>query len=273
MRRAPTDATFPERYGPWAVVTGAAVGLGAAFAAECALRGLHVALVDRQGAEVREEAARLTRVHGVETRAVEVDLAEPRFWETLEPGLAGCEVGLLVNNAGLGPVARFLEQPLEAHLEVLATNCRAPLELTRRLAAVMAARGRGGIVFVSSLSALQGTPLVAGYAATKAWNLVLAESLGAELGPRGVDVLAVALGATATPGWEASSPDRRALVRLGVLSPRDAATGALDALGRRPLAIPGLGNRLAALVTGRLLPRPLSTRLLARSMARLYPGR
>ena len=55
---------------------------------------------------------------------MEVDLAEPGFFDTLGPALAGCEVGLLVNNAGLGPVARVLDQPLETHLEVLATNCR-----------------------------------------------------------------------------------------------------------------------------------------------------
>lgn len=273
MTRRKGSADFRRRYGPWAVVTGAAMGLGAAFAAECARGGLNVVLVDRLAAKLAEEASRIARVHGVQTRGVVLDLAEPDPWAVLGPALEGLEVGLLVNNAGLGPVAHFYKQPLWAHQEVLAVNCHAPLVLTHHLGGAMAKRGRGGIVFVSSLSALQGTALVASYAATKAWNLIFGESLAAELRPLGVDVLVVPLGATRTPGWEASKPHHGALVALGVLSCGDAAASAMAALGRRPVCIPGLGNRLIALVTSRLLSRPLATALLSSAMARLYPGR
>ena len=73
----------------------------------------------------------------------------------------------------------------------------------------MAARGRGGILLMSSLAGGQGTPIVAAYAASKAFEIVLAEGLWDELRPAGVDVLACRAGPTRTPSYEASAPGRR----------------------------------------------------------------
>ena len=67
-------------------------------------------------------------------------------------------------------------------------------------------RGRGGIILMSSLTSSQGSPLVANYGATKAWNLILAELLWYELKGLGVDIIACAAGATDTPGYRQSLP-------------------------------------------------------------------
>lgn len=276
--RADDSKAFLAKYGPWALVTGAAQGLGAAFARECALRGLDVVLVDRLAPEVLEQARRLARVHEVEARAVVLDLAAGDPWAALAEqlaamGIATADIGLLVNNAGLGPVGPFFDQPLSRHQEVLAVNCGAPLSLTHHLGTSLRERGRGGVVFVSSLSGMSGTALVAHYAATKAWNLVLGESLWAELRGSGVEVLTAAVGATRTPAWIASQPEGRSLAARTALPPAKVAAEAMAALGRRHLVIPGLSNRLAAAIAGRLLPRRRAVELLARSMARLYPER
>ena len=90
---------------------------------------------------------------------------------------------------------------------------------------------------MTSLAASQGNPLLASYAASKAFELVLAEGLWAELRERGVDVLACRAGATRTPGYAASRPRRS----VPLMEPADVAEKALDALGRRT----GRGHRRA----------------------------
>ncbi|HSD21908.1 MAG TPA: SDR family NAD(P)-dependent oxidoreductase, partial [Anaeromyxobacter sp.] len=130
----------------------------------------------------------------------------------------------------------------------------------------MARRGRGGIVLMTSLSASQGNPLLASYAASKAFDLVLAEGLWEELGSRGVDVVACRAGATRTTGFAASRPRRR----VPLSDPDDVARRALDALGRGPSLVTGAVNRIAAFTFGRLLPRRLSIRIMGRATRRLY---
>src|SRR5205085_6196264 len=127
-------------------------------------------------------------------------------------------------------------------LAQLDVNCRVPLVLVHRLLPRLVQRGRGGIVLLSSLSAMRGAPLVAGYAATKAWNLVLAESLWDELRDTGVDVMAVLPGPTRTPGFLSSAP-QPGLVTENVMDPADVAREALDALGSAPSMIAGQANR------------------------------
>jgi short-subunit dehydrogenase len=119
---------------------------------------------------------------------------------------------------------------------------------------------------MTSLAASQGNPLLASYAASKAFELVLAEGLWEELRGRGVDVVACRAGATRTAGWEASRP--RAEVPL--LEADAVARAALDALGRGPSLVPGALNRVAAFALGRLLPRRTSIRLMGRATRRLY---
>ncbi len=259
-------SAFAERYGPWALVAGASAGLGEAFARRLAARGLHLVLVARRADALAALAADLRRAHGVEVRTAALDLARPDVAAAVGRAAAGLEVGLLVYNAAHSAIGPFVERPVEEHLRVLDVNCRAPLVLVHALGGAMAARGRGGVLLMSSLAASQGNPLLASYAASKAFDLVLAEGLWAELRGRGVDVLACRAGATRTAGWEASRP--RAEVPL--LEAEDVARAALDALGRGPTAVPGALNRVAAFAFQRLLPRRTTIRIMGRATRRLY---
>ena len=271
MRRPPGGRTFRERYGPWALVTGAAEGLGAAFARSAGARGLSVVLVDRKADRLTEVAAGIATRHGVGTRPVVQDLAEPGFADRLDEATADLEVGLVVCAAGLSLIGELVDQTEPALDEILATNCRSTLLLARRHGRTMAARGRGGLVIVSSMSALQGTALVAAYAATKAFDLVLGEALWEELGRRGVDVLVSLPGPTRTPGWERSRPRPGGLLTPRVMEPEQVVEEALDALGRgRPSLVAGAANRAAALLTSRLMPRGLAVRTVGSATRRLY---
>jgi len=264
---------FRGRYGPWALVAGAAVGLGAEWSRQLAARGVDLLLIDRDAAPLAALTDAIRRDHGVEVRPVPLDLARADLVEALRPALAGRDVGLLVYNAALGTVAPFLA--LDAgHLQaMLDVNCRGPLLLAQALLPDMVARGRGGLVLMSSLSGNVGSAQLAVYAASKAFALVLADALWAELGPRGIDVLAVQPGSTRTPGWLSSQPAGDVGMGLPVSDPEQVVREALESLGVEPVVVPGEVNRQGAEAMRRL-PRRQAIELLSAVTARLvqnYP--
>jgi short-subunit dehydrogenase len=259
--------TFADRYGPWAVVAGASTGLGAEFARQLAGRKLHLVLLARRAERLEALAAELRARDGVAVRVAAIDLAAPDLLARLRDAVDGVDVGLLVYNAAQSLIGPFLEQPLDDKLRILDVNCRGTLILVDELARRLAARGRGGVIVMSSLAASRGSPLVATYAATKAFGLVLAEGLWHELGARGVDVLACRAGATRTETYEASQPaDTVPLMECAPVVRQ-----ALDALGRRPSIVPGWLNRVGDFVLARLLPRRAAIRVMARATRSMYP--
>lgn len=258
---------FAHRYGPWALVTGASSGIGEAIARELAAAGLHLVICARRRDRLDALAAELTAAHGVEVVSVEVDLSRPDFLPTIESALEGKELGLLVNNAGFGDKGPFLESDLAMNVRMLDTNCRAPLLLTHALAPRLVARGRGGILFTSSTAAFQGLPFASHYAATKGFDLQLAEGLWYELRPRGVDVAALCPGPTDTEGPRRTgvNPDK---VPVKMMDVRTVARAGLDALGRTPVAVPGFTNRLLHLLV-RMFPRRIATAVSGRMIQRV----
>lgn len=236
--------SFRSRYGPYALVAGAAVGLGVEYSRQLAARGVALVMLDRDAAPLAAAAASIRAAHGVEVHELVADLGHPDVVATVTAGLAGREVGLLVYNAALGTVAPFLELA-PAHLDtMLAVNCRGPVQLVRALAPAMVARGRGGVILMSSMSGNCGSAQLAMYAASKAFDLVFGDALWIELRPHGVDVLVVQPGSTRTPGWQSSQPDDG--TTLPVMEPADVVREALDTLGVEPLVIPGEINRQGA---------------------------
>ena len=261
---------FTSRYGPWAIVAGASEGIGAAFARALAARGLDLVLVARRAPPLVDLADELETRHKVSVQSLALDLGEPGSVAELLAATGNRDIGLLVWNAALSVMGPFLDQPVEAHLMELELNVRAPMTAVHALGRRMVERRRGGIILLSSLSGMQGTGLIANYAATKAWNRVLAEGLWWELGKSGVDVLACIAGATDTPGYRGSAPKPGTDGNVPVQSPDQVATEALAALGRQPSIVTGRKNRLAAALMARLLPRRAAVRLMGRTMDRMY---
>ncbi|MEV0354675.1 SDR family NAD(P)-dependent oxidoreductase [Nocardia sp. NPDC050697] len=209
---------FRHRYGRWAVIAGASEGIGARYARAMAERGLDLVLLARRRDALERLAAEIRAETGVEVRVLVADLAEPEAVPDIVAVTAGLEVGMLLYCAGADPeYAPLLAGPVEPTLALVQRNCVTPLRLCHHFAGAMAERGRGGIVVLTSVAGLYGAPNMVAYSATKAFDLVLAEALWAELRPRGVDVLALVLGTTDTPAL------RRALVRRGALDPSDPA--------------------------------------------------
>jgi short-subunit dehydrogenase len=271
LRDSSKAAAFRHRYGPTALVAGASEGIGRAFAFELAELGMHLVLVARRAPPLDALSAELRAAFPIDVATVACDLADDRAAEQLEEACRGREVGLLVYNAAASSVGPFLATPLAEHLRTIAVNARGPVLLIHRLAGAMIERGRGGVVIMSSLTAFQGTPLVALYGATKAFDLVLAEGLGSEFAERGVDVLACCAGATLTPGYERVTP-MRPLSRFAPKpqDPREVAREALTALGHRPVVVTGFGNRVASFVMRRLLTRRFAVSTMSKAMKARY---
>ena len=255
-----------ERYGPWAFVAGASAGIGEAFARQLASQGFHLLLVARRADALGALARELSLAHGVEVRWAAADLASPDLRERALALAGGAEVGLLVYNAAHSAIGPFVERPIEEQLRVLDVNCRGPLTLCHLFGREMARRRRGGILLMASLAGSQGGPLVASYAASKAFNLVLAEGLWDELGRQGVDVLACRAGATRTPGYAASRPKRE----MPLMEAAKVAREALSRMGRGPTMVAGGMNKVAAFLFARLLPRRTSIRIMGQATRRLY---
>lgn len=265
-----TEKSFRLRYGPWALVAGGSLGMGAAYSRQLAQLGLNVVMVAEAPEPLETLARSLAADHHVETRAVVADLANPGVLHELDAVTRDLDIGLLVYNAAHSVVGRFLDVALDDKLRMLDVNCRGPLLLSHYFGGRMAERGSGGIILVSSLSGFQGHAMVGTYAATKAFDLVLAEALWTELRPHGVDVLAFCPGATRTPGFIASNP--RSLGRLSppLMDAEDTVAEALAALGHGPTRIAGRTNRLAAFVLHRLLPRRALVALMSRTTRAMY---
>lgn len=262
---------FARRYGPVALIAGASEGIGAEFARALAASGLDLVLVARRVPPLEELSREIRAASGVNVRTLACDLAEEQAAEMIAKACHGLDVGLLVYNAAASSVGRFLDTPIEPLLRAVHVNARGPALLAHRFAGPMAARGRGGIILMSSLTAFQGTPLVATYGATKAFNLVLAEGLWSELADRGVDVTACCAGATLTPGYDRLTP-RDAVGRLAPRPqpPAEVAREALAALGRCPVVVTGRANRLVSFVMRRLVSRRLAVVAMARAMKARY---
>jgi uncharacterized protein len=261
MPRIPQD--FYTRYGPWALVTGAAEGLGEGFAGELAQQGLALVLVDRQEELLEETAQSLRSQHGIQVKTLAQDLTAPDFLDNILELIEPLEIGLFVSNAALGQVGPFSDTALETHIKSIELNTRAPMLLTYSLGQEMLSRGRGGVILVASDAAYHGTPYVAHYAATKAYNLILGEGLWYEWKQQGVDVLSFAPGPTNTPGLRKSNPKLREGVKVkGIMLPGETARAALLALGKKPSARPSLRTRIDTFIMTRIFNRGRAVRVL-----------
>ena len=219
---------FAERYGPWAVVAGASEGVGASVARLLGARGVNVVLVARRQGPLDEVASTVAG----KTRTVVLDLSDVGAASTLARAVDDIDVGLLVYNAGADPnMSRFLDKPAEVWEGMVARNCTTVVGTTHHFGGLMVKRGRGGIVLVTSGAAWAGGANIAVYGATKAFDLLLAESLWAELGPQGVDVLAMVLGQTDTPSFRRVLNGREV---DGMADPDDVARDMLDNLAHGP---------------------------------------
>lgn len=197
--------------GAVALVTGGSSGIGAATARSLAAAGARVLVAGRDPGRLRVVAHEtggvalpcdLAAAQGpADLAGAAVRAAEAlRPWPAADGDVAGIDV--LVNNAGLGWAGPIGNIPAEKVAELVAVNLTAPMQLTRLLMPAMIARGRGRVVFVSSIAGATGVRGEAVYSATKAGLGSFAESLAYELNGQDVRVSVVVPAVIDTPFFD-----------------------------------------------------------------------
>jgi short-subunit dehydrogenase len=258
MAQAIPAPSFKQRYGEWAIVTGASSGIGEAFAHGLAARGVRPLLVARRAEELARVAADILAQYGIEAGIFAADLADPGFIQGLEAACAGREIGLVIGNAAYNPAGGFLDLPLADKSRMLDVNCRAGLLLAEAFLPRLAARPQSGFMLVGSVEGFAGSPYSAVYAATKAFTLSLGEALWGEFRDQGVDVLVLIPGATDTPLLASRQ------MKVRGMPARDVAETGLDNLAHGPSIIAGRMNKWMFRILRRL-PRKWSVQMVAKA--------
>lgn len=252
-----TNQTYEEKYGSWALVTGASSGIGREYALQLAAKGLNIAIAARRKDRLGTLAKELEENYRVQTRVLVADLTSPDYLAQIQANTEDIEIGLLVNSAGTGAAGNFLKQPLAKRTQNIQLNVLAPMQLTYVFAEKMRQRGRGGIVFISSLAGLTGMPNMANYAATKSYIISLAHALHTELKEAGIDVLVLSAGAIRTEFNQTEGMKGMDLSKTPNfwMDPDELVEIGINALGKKAAVVPGSMNRIMAFMTSRLLPR------------------
>ncbi len=229
------------------LVTGAARGLGLAFAAACGKAGARVVLADILEPEGKKEAAALGQ------QFVALDLADPRSVAAGVAAAAEMLGGLdgLVNNAAIATAIggkTFDEIDIETWDRVMGVNVRGTWLVTRAAAPHLRRSGAGRVVNIASDTALWGAPRLLHYVASKGAIVAMTRALARELGPDGVAVNAIAPGLTITGATDYIPEERHTLYVQNRAMPRKQMPE--DVVG----AVLFLLSDEAAFVTGQLLP-------------------
>jgi short-subunit dehydrogenase len=244
---------FREKYGEWALVTGASAGIGLEFARQLAREGMSVILTARREDRLKTLADELRTEFHVDTRVVPVDLAAPDGADRLADAVADLPIAMLVNNAGFGAAGRFDKLATDRLREMVVVNCVVPVVLTSRILPGMVKRGRGAVIVVGSVAGRQPLPLHAVYSATKGFDLLFGEGLWGELRGTGVDAIVIEPGPTQT--------EFQAVAGENVSNHGEPASNVVqatfDALGKQPSVISGWFNFFRANAI-RLVPRSLT---------------
>src|SRR5271170_4970881 len=195
----PGSAVLKKAFaGKWALVTGASAGIGEALAIELAAAGANLVLTARRAERLEMLAKRLGSEHKIQTQVIPADLADPgaprQLFDATEG--RGTAVDILINNAGFGYYGEFVTGDPAWQRTMVDVNCAAVVDLTRLFLPKMIERKRGYIMIVASTAAYQPVAYMATYAATKAFDRMLAEALAEETARFGIRVSALCPGPT-----------------------------------------------------------------------------
>jgi hypothetical protein len=267
-------STAPRATARHAWVTGASVGLGAAFARRLARDGYDLRLVARNRRQLEHLAAELHEAHGVRAEAVPADLTDAAALREVERALAhDAHLELLVNNAGFGTNGAFAALDADREEDEIRLNVVALTRLTRAALPGLVRRGHGGVINVSSMAGLQPAPFNATYGATKAFVNSFTEALHEELRGTGVRVMALCPGFTRTEFQQRAGIDTSAVPAFAWMSAEEVVDAALAGFaGGQVVLVPGFGNWALSGVTA-VLPRAVVRRALGAASKRVLKHR
>ena len=250
---------------PFAVITGASRGIGAAYAKALAERGYDLLVVGRDRDRL-ERVADQSRAQGAEVFVDAIDLSQSGAAHRLFASARDRRpaVDLLVNNAGFGMFGPFTDMPLPRIQAMINLHVTAVIETVRLFLPGMVERRTGGIITVSSVAGVFSLPYCAEYAATKAFLIRFSESLAEEVRSVGVRIQ-VCCPATTDTDFHVTA-GFRPKHGMGAQTAEQVVAASLRALEHGPVVLPtGVRARLLMWL-GRYGPRRGLIRASARRM-------
>jgi uncharacterized protein len=245
---------------PWALITGASIGIGYELSRLFAADKFNLVLVARTKARLEEIARDFRSRHGISAHVIAQDLARPGAAAQVFDQVQGhaLPVSVLVNNAGLGYQGEFAKGDLNHFNTVAQLNMAALMELTKLFLELMLDRGEGRILNVSSTAAFLPGPFMNVYYASKAFVHSFSNAIAEELAGSGVTVSTLYPGPTRTEFFSRAGMERPEMMTMDATAVAQAAyTGLMR--GQR-MIVPGLINKLSVL-GARLVPTSLLVKI------------
>jgi short-subunit dehydrogenase len=249
----------------YALITGAASGLGLEFANLLANDGYHLILVDVNGHLLLEAKKQIKNDFDVDIISITQDLSTQSSAETLYDKVSDYTITILINNAGFGMFGDFNTTEWERELSMLNLHVITLTHLTKLVLNDMVANAHGRILNVSSLAAFQPGPLMALYYATKSYVLSFSEAIANELKGTGVTVTAFCPGPTKTLFQQTvQDSEIEGKINFNMACPKKVTLYGYKAMMKgKTYAIPGRFNKFLS-VLPRLLSRNASTTIVRR---------
>lgn len=261
-----------NKYGDWALVAGAALGLGESYCIALAKQCINIIMIDNQEIPLKKLSQELMSKFGIETITVSVDLFHASNISQVMKIVNDTDCRLLIYNAAFSRIKKFTNLSSDELEHFLNVNIGSQLKLVHAFSKLLIDKKQnGGILLMSSLAGLLGMQLIAPYAASKAFAWNLAEALHHELKPYHIDVMACIAGATATEAYLNTNP-KYGLLKAQVQQPDIVAEAALKILGKKALFISGFFNRINYFILTRLLPRKIAASIANKTMGNMYPN-
>uniref|UniRef100_A0A8C1PR93 3-ketoacyl-CoA reductase n=1 Tax=Cyprinus carpio TaxID=7962 RepID=A0A8C1PR93_CYPCA len=224
------------KLGKWAVVTGATDGIGKSYAEELARRGFSMMLISRSQEKLDDVAKSLESTYKVETKTIAVDYSHDDIYPKIEKGLAGLEIGVLVNNVGISYSYPefFLHIPdLENFITTMINvNITSVCQVSRHKQRIGLLNAKGVILNISSASGMFPVPLLTIYSSTKAFVDFFSRGLQSEYKCKGIIIQSVLPFFVATkmtkirkPTLDKPTPERYVAAELNTVGLQDQTNG------------------------------------------------
>jgi uncharacterized protein len=260
-------AVDKERFGPWALVTGASSGIGTEFARRIAAAGINVALVARRETTLTEVGRSIAKDFKVQHRVIVMDLSQEGFIPKLAELTKDLDIGLVVSNAGTANPGEFLKLDRQLLEGTLRLNTMAHLDIAHHFGQKLAKRGRGGLILVGAMGAENGIPCIANDGGAKAYVHSLGEALHYEFKPLGVYVTVLATGFTNTEVLEKFRFDPKTMPMKPMSVEQCVSEGLTGLLKNRSRIVPGRLNRIMNALVPASVARKMEADMIGKGIA------